>query len=313
MVVVAVSVAVIVVSVRSDPPTTAVPPTTGDTTSTTSTVVPTTAEGDPSTTLPPEVDEVDVSLSHGGRDRTYLLVTPRDVADGDRLPVVVVLHGMGVHARAASLTAEWRRAVEEERFVAVFPQGIGDSWNMGPCCPPANLVGIDDIGFLDAVLDQLTARDDVDDERVYMTGFSNGGVMTYAYACARSERLAAIGPMAGSNLDQCSPERPLSLLHQHSDSDPVVPYYGGIAIGRIVTSKDFPEVPASVGRWATDAGCAPEPERSDGVSEVEQIEWTGCPDGIEVRLVRVPGRGHNWLNKGDYDPLDEVLRFFSIA
>ncbi len=312
-VVVVASLVVIVVSLRSEPPTTAVPPT-SDTTSTTTTVTPTTGGFDDSTTtVPPEVDEREVTLQHGGRDRTYLLVTPRDVPDGERLPVVVVLHGMGVHARATSKSAEWHRSVEEERFVAAFPQGIGDSWNMGPCCPPANLVDIDDFGFLDAVLDDLVRRDDVDPQRVYMTGFSNGGVMTYAYACRRTERLAAIGPMAGSNLDGCAPSEPLSLLHQHSDSDPVVPYHGGLAIGRIVSSKDFPDVPSSVGRWAERSGCETTPARRAGVSEVEHIEWPGCDGDVRVELVRVPGRAHNWLKKGDYDPLDELLRFFDIA
>lgn len=311
--IVAVSLAVIVVSLQRDEPTTTVPRTTGDTTTTTTTVAPTTSGLDTTTTVPPEVDETEVTLRHGGRDRGYLVVTPRGIDSGERLPTVVVLHGLGVNARAMSRTAEWRRAVERERFVAVFPQGVADSWNMGPCCAPANLIGTDDVGFLDTVVDELVERPDVDADRMYLTGFSNGGVMTYAFACARPGRFAAIAPMAGSNLTGCFPDPPVSLLHQHSDPDPVVPYHGGLSVGRLVSAADFPDVPESVADWAARAGCDSEPAERTDDDQVQHLRWHGCDGGVEVRLVRVPGRGHAWPNRGDYDPLEELLDFFGIT
>lgn len=307
------SLAVIVVSLSRDEPTQSVPrsPTTGSTT--TSTVTPTTDPDLSTSTVPPEVDEYRESVAIGGRERDYFVVAPRGVAADERLPVVVVLHGLGVNARAMSWAADWRHAVERERFFAVFPQGVADSWNMGPCCPPANLVGSDDVGYLDAVAQAVASRPDVDDAQMFLTGFSNGGIMTYALACARPGLFAAIAPMAGSNLGACFPDAPISVLHHHSDPDNVVPYDGGPSFGRLLSSKDFPDVPRSVGEWATRSGCDDGPRTTTDDDGVDHIAWTGCPDEIRIELVRVPDRGHNWPRKGDYDPLSAMLDFFGIS
>jgi polyhydroxybutyrate depolymerase len=313
VVVVAVSVAIIVVSLRRDPPTESVERTTTVATSPTTTIVPTTTEMPATTTTEPAaVDETDVTINVGARERSYLLITPQEITDEERLPVVVVLHGLGVNAQAMSRTAAWRQAVESERFIAVFPRGEADSWNMGPCCPPANLMGVDDIGFLDAVVAEMNARADVASERMYLTGFSNGGIMVYAFACARPGLFAAVAPFAGSNITGCHPDEPVSLLHHHSDPDSVVPYDGGPSFGRLLSARDFPDVPTSVGQWAQRSGCgARTTSRTDG-DDVEHISWSDCPDGIEVGIVRVPGRGHAWPNRGDYDPLARTLEFFEL-
>ncbi|MHB1139301.1 MAG: CE1 family esterase, partial [Microthrixaceae bacterium] len=244
--------------------------------------------------------------------REYLVVSPLDVAPGERLPVVVALHGLGVDRHALLNAADWRGAVEQDRFVAVFPQGLANSWSMGPCCPPSNLIGVDDVGFLDTVLAEVSARPDVDPSRRYLTGFSNGGVMAYAVACARPDVYVSVAPMAGSNLTGCHPDRPMSLLHQHSDPDVVVPFDGQPTLTQLLSSADFPDVPSSVAAWAAANGCSATPvveELSDGV---ERTRWTGCGDDTRVELVRIPGRGHLWPEVGGYDGLDEMLRFFDI-
>lgn len=285
------------------------------TTTTTTTTVPgastTEAPESTTTTEPPRVDEQNTTMQVGLAERSYLTVAPKDIGSDERLPAVIVLHGLGANHRMMSNAADWRGAVEEKRFLAVFPQGVADSWNMGPCCPPANLLGVDDVGFLDRVAREVLDRDDVDPDRLFLTGFSNGGVMTYALACARPDLFAAIAPMAGSNLTGCAPPSPIPLLHQHSDPDFIVPYDGQPAIGQLVSSADFPPVPDSVGAWAVANGCAAEPT-STSDDDVERIDWTGCPDDGEVHLVRIPGPGHVWPNKGRYDPLETMLDFFGI-
>lgn len=257
------------------------------------------------------VAEQERTLDVGGLSRTALVLAPTDVGPGERLPAVVVLHGMGVSAKAMSNVADWRGAVAEDRFVAVFPQGVDNSWNLGPCCPPASLRGVDDVAFLDAVVAELRSRADIDRERMYLTGFSNGALMVYDYTCERSDVFAAVAPMSGSNVTGCSPTRPVSLLHQHGDLDLVVPYGGGIALGSLVSSAPFPPVESSVAAWAADDGCAPEPTvMSDG--PVRRSTWGGCAEGTEVQLVRVSGKGHDWLRSGAFDPLSEMLEFFGL-
>jgi polyhydroxybutyrate depolymerase len=309
VIVVVASAVVIAVSLRRDPPTTAVDATTVPATIPTSTTAPSQVE----TTVAPEVDERQVTVEVAGRRRSYLAISPRGITDSQRLPLAMVLHGLGVDAVSMSRVADWRRAVEQHRFHAVFPQGVGDSWNMGPCCPPANLAKVNDLGFLDRVLQELRTRNDVDPERLFLTGFSNGGIMTYAYACARPGMFAAIAPMAGSNISRCFPAEPLSILHQHSDPDGVVPYDGAPTVGQLLSAADFPDVPTSVGTWAELAGCEAAPVSEVDADGVERFRWPDCPEDLRVELVRIPGRGHSWPKLGSYDPLEAVLEFFRLS
>ncbi len=282
----------------------------------TSTSAPTTVPGgggDPTTSIAAAdgVVEQTRTLDVGGSARTALVLAPTENGPGERLPAVVALHGMGVSARAMSNVADWRGAVANDRFVAVFPQGVDNSWNLGPCCPPASLRGVDDVAFLDAVVAELRARPDIDEDRLYLTGFSNGALMVYDYTCERSEVFAAVAPMAGSNVTGCSPTQPVSLLHQHGDVDLVVPYGGGVALGSLVSSAPFPPVESSVAAWAAADGCSAEPTvTSEG--PVRRSTWDDCAEGTEVELVRVTGKGHDWLRSGAFDPLSEMLRFFDL-
>ncbi len=254
----------------------------------------------------------DNSIQRGLIAREYLTVTPDKVKPGDKLPVVLVLHGMGVDRTQMLDTADWRGAVGRDRFVAVFPQGFANSWNVGPCCPPANLLDVDDMGFLDDVLARVKTLPGVDPERVYVTGFSAGAVMTYAVVCARPGVYAGMAPVGGSNILGCKPEKTVSLLHQHSDPDPVVPYNGGFGIGQILSSAALPSVPGSVADWAAADGCAAQPSTTSGPSGVERSTWGGCESGSVVELVRIPGLGHEWPKLGSYDGLEEILKFFDL-
>ena len=313
VVVVAASIVVIVLSLREDPSTEPVGPTTTSTTGPTSTDVPTSRDGQGTTTTEPaDVDEVDETIAVGDRQRRYKVVTPRDLGDDEALPTVIVLHGLGVSAEGISRAADWRGAVERDRFIAVFPQGEANSWNMGPCCLPASLVGVDDESFLEGVVEELQSRPEVDVDRMYLSGFSNGALMVYDFTCSHPGVFVAIAPVAGSNLSRCTPQEPTPLLHQHSDPDSVVPYDGGISFGQLIAGADFPDVPSSVARWAEDSGCDPGPEEQED-ADVERFTWTGCPDGVEVELIRVPDKGHVWLDRGDFDSLEAILEFFDLS
>jgi polyhydroxybutyrate depolymerase len=275
----------------------------------------TTAEG-PTVSRPPtgvqaEVQELAVQM--GILRREYLVVEPTGSRVGERLPVVIALHGLAQDRHGLLAAADWRGAVERDRFIAVFPQGFANSWNMGACCPPANLLGMDDLGFLDQVVAQLSARADVDPERLYLTGFSNGGVMTYAVACARPGVYAAIAPMSGSNVSGCAPTEPISLLHQHADPDAVVPFDGKPTLTQLLSSADFPPVPQSVAAWAAADGCPAEPTVRTVADGIERSEWAPCGDDTRVELIRLPGAGHKWPMLPGYDALATLLEFFDIT
>ncbi|MGB3411981.1 MAG: PHB depolymerase family esterase [Microthrixaceae bacterium] len=244
--------------------------------------------------------------------REYLTVVPEDVAAGERLPVVLVLHGLGVDRTQMIDTADWKGAVAQDRFVAVFPQGFANSWNLGPCCPPSNLLGIDDLGFIDQVMSQVKALPEVDADQLYVTGFSAGALMAYAVVCARPGVYTAVAPIGGSNVLGCKPSQPISLFHQHSDPDPVVPYNGGVGLGQILSSAPLPSVPDTVAAWAAADGCDRKPTSRTGSSGDQRFDWKGCDSGTSVSLVRLPGLGHEWPKMGSYDGLSELLKFFGL-
>ena len=286
-----------------------------DTTTTTPTpsTSPTSTTTDPTASTEPDDIVVERVTVPGDVERVYTVVTPKAAPPDAELPVVLALHGLGVDAAQMMNAADWRGAVVEHSFMAVFPQGLSNSWNIGPCCPPANLIGVDDTVFLDQVIDEVLARGDTDADRVYMTGFSNGALMTYSYACANPATFAAIAPMSGSNVTGCTPSQPLSMLHQHSDPDLVVPFHGGLALGALVSSAPFPDVPGSVAAWAAADECPAEPQRLTEDDGVQRWRWTGCADDTKVELVMIPGVGHTWPTTPTYDGLDEMLGFFGLT
>jgi polyhydroxybutyrate depolymerase len=253
----------------------------------------------------------EVTIQQGIIQRQYLVMTPEE-PPADPMPVVVVLHGLGFDRFGISKTADWSSAVVRDDFMAVFPQGVLNSWNAGPCCPPASLVGADDVAFLDQVVTQLEQRPDVDADRLYLTGFSNGAIMTYALACARPTTFAAVAPIAGTNLTGCSPSSPVSLLHLHGDPDPVVPYDGAVVASQLLSSADFPPVADSVAAWARADGCPADPEVTEDPGPVTRTLWDACDGGSRVELVTYPGNGHNWPT-GPVDGIEELLRFFDIG
>jgi polyhydroxybutyrate depolymerase len=307
---------VVILLARDDSDTTSAPTTTRTAPAPTTTARPTgpAAPVRPTSTVPTRYGPVGLrtfSLQEGIVRREYLVMTPVSSPEDERLPSVMVLHGLGVDHTAMTKADDWPGAVARDRFLAVFPQGILNSWNAGPCCPPASLLKVDDVGFLSRVVAQLVRRPDVDPARLYLTGFSNGGIMTYAMACARPKMFAAVAPMAGTNVMGCKPASPVPLLHLHGDPDPTVPYDGRVTASQLLSTADFPPVPESVAAWAAADGCDADPTVTTAPGPVTTARWGGCRDDSKVELVTYPGNGHSWPT-APLNGLDELLRFFDL-
>ena len=136
--------------------------------------------------------------------------------------------------------------------VVVYPNGTGaeqglpQSWNAGTCCPFATFNLVDDVAFFDELITSLISQYDIDTDRVWVVGHSNGGMMAYRLACELSTRVTAIGVAAGALvIDTCSPVRPVSALHVHGELDTVVPLAGGNSLGIV-----FPSTQLSVETFA---------------------------------------------------------------
>ena len=247
--------------------------------------------------------------------REALVVTPEGfdpAKSSEKLPAVIILHGLGSDAEDMARLAEWPAAARDRHFVAVFPQGVEDSWNAGGCCGDATAEDVDDVAYLDDLIDQLEAHDGVDPRRIYLTGYSNGGMMTYRYACERPDRLAGAASVAGTDFDDgCEPSEAIPFIQISGDKDPVVPVLGGKS-----SLEGVPEVPSveqSILGVARGADC--DPPTAAEIADVKVFTSKGCRNGAEVRYDVVGGLDHSYPSAvitPQYVGVDKILDFWGF-
>ena len=274
------------------------PPTTAETApETTTTTAPGCAEADP-----PAAGTERVELTSGGDDRWYDRTVPTGY-DGEPTPLVVDLHGYLSGAEGQAAMSGFGATAEQEGFVLATPQGNGDLpyWN---AVPHDDLP--DDVAFVAAVIDDVSAAVCIDPDRVYVDGVSNGAFLASLVACELADRVAAVAAVAGLLVpDDCAPSRPVPVLAVHGTADRYVPATGGRGPAlddltwddqstRAFDGLAFGDVTDAAATWAELDGCDPEPTRTDVSDEVESIAYRGCADDAAVELYVVDGGGHAW-------------------
>lgn len=242
------------------------------------------------------------TILHDGLERDYVLTVPSSLPPGELVPLVIVLHGGGGSARVAMQQTGFDVKAEEEGFIAAFPEGTGVppplyTWNADHCCGLAMRRGVDDIGFIAALIDTLVERYPVDPDRVYVTGMSNGAVLTNRLAIALADRIAAIGVVAGALFgDEALPQMPVSAVIFHGTEDRPIPVEGGRAGGLLPFSFDGTPVMAADYQarfWAAADGCDLAQPAIDGTADYVH-ETYACPGGLGVEFYLVVGQGHAW-------------------
>lgn len=238
------------------------------------------------------------SIIHDGMSRSYLIHLPTDFSDSDTLPLVFSLHGLVMTAQSQSDLSEFDPIADRERFIVVYPQGLPNTagvnaWNTFAF--PYHS-GVDDVGFISALIDSLHEVYHIDLSRVYSCGMSNGGFMSYRLACELSDKIAAIasvtGAMTDSMINYCRPSRPFPILHFHGDTDPIVNYNG---------SGNISSVSACLEYWVQSNDCSPlavETQIPDtnptDQTTVTKLHWEACDDNVEVIHYKINGGGHTW-------------------
>ncbi len=250
------------------------------------------------------------TVESGGRTRTYYVHTPKNYNSASRWPLVFVIHGRLGTGPGMARIARYDAFADSNGIIAVYPDGVGHSWADGRGTTPAEMDGVDDVAFFTAMLDKLESSYSVDPTRVYATGLSNGGFMSYRLACDLAPRIAAVAPVGGAfsvPLSQlCHPSRPVSVLAINGTDDPLVPYAGGEmkrgSGGMILSAPD------SAKAWARLDGCGADPasdvlpaKASEGLETRREI-YSGCQQGVKVALYTVVGGGHTWPGGKQYFP-----------
>lgn len=261
-------------------------------------------------------------FKHDGRERSYIVHVPKDTLTNP-WPVVLNFHGGGSSAAGQQAYSRMDETSDHEGFLAVYPNGSGLfgnrllTWNAGTCCGYALNNKVDDVGFVQALIDDLEKHAAIDRARIYATGLSNGAMMAYRIAVKAPGLIAAIAPVAGAQIElPFRPKAPIPILHIHSVDDTRALYQGGLGPPYPLTSirVKHPAVEELLSRWAAYDDCPPEPgieppiHGSGGSAShtATRVTYGPCKDGIEVVLWKLTGAGHVWPG-GASDYLDRML------
>ena len=235
-------------------------------------------------------EHLDLTLEHDGIERTYNLYLPAEHDGLDPIPLVFNFHGFTSDPAQQAFFSQLSLVADNAGFAVVYPAGIENSWNAGICCGDAMEQAVDDIGFARSLAAALGETLCIDERRIFSTGMSNGGYMSYRIACEVSDVFAAIAPVAGVlgiPPESCNPERPVPVMHFHGTSDGLVLYEGGGTTGA-------PGVRETVTGWAERNGCEGEPMVTFEVDPVTCETWSDCAEDSEVVLCTAEGVGHCW-------------------
>jgi polyhydroxybutyrate depolymerase len=225
----------------------------------------------------------------------------------------VNFHGAGSNAQVVKAYTRMDSASDRDGYIVVYPNGSSGiqgrflTWNAGNCCGPAVALQVDDVGFTLAVLDDIVKRAAVDPARIYVTGLSNGAMMAYRVAAEASERIAAVGGVAGAMaVTKFAPRRPLPVIHIHSTQDHIARYDGGFGVPATImdTRQLGSSVEDALRKWLDFNGCSLKPTEVEtvggkpgtpdaGHSAIRRM-YKSCREGVEVVLLQLSGAGHVW-------------------
>jgi len=259
------------------------------------------------------------TLEFGGRTRTYLVHSPKGDDGKTPLALVLVLHGAVQGATNVQRMSGMSAKADKEKFLVAYPNGtsrsgLAPTWNAGACCGYAQTNQVDDVGFLRALIDKLEHDYTVDPKRIFVTGISNGGMMSYRLACELADRIAAIAPVEGAQDVDCRPSRPVSVLIFHGTADILVPYNGGTTPFQIGPKRTDTPVSSTVAFWVNQDGCSLTPRREQ--TDQQRIDtYSGCRDATGVTLYTIRGGHHMWpgtlLSNNDVPATDIMWAFFT--
>lgn len=255
-----------------------------------------------------------------GQTREYRVYIPAAYDGSTPVPLVFNLHGYGSNNVEQEQYGDFRSIADTANFIIVHPMGLVDlfgstHWNA------FGTSDVDDVGFLSSLIDTIYAAYNIDGNRIYSTGMSNGGFMSHKLACLLSGRIAAIASVTGSitttEIDACITNHPMPVMQIHGTADETVPYEGNVI---------FMPVEDVVAHWVSFNECTNEPittelpdiDPTDGCTVTHYLYEDGLL-GSTVEFYKVTNGGHTWPGSAfdigettyDFNASKEIWRFFS--
>ncbi len=242
----------------------------------------------------------ELSIVHDGIERSFLLHLPPAYDGKAELPMVIFFHGGGGNYTNAMKMAELDVKADKEGFILLAPNSTGRlkdkflTWNTGNCCGYALDNNIDDAGFIRKLIDTLESVIKIDNRKIFTTGISNGGMMSYLVACRLSDKIAAIAPVAGALNIECTPSYPVSVIIFHGTDDKSVLYEGGTPRRQADKHRRTDNsVQYAVNFWVKNNGCDTVPVKG-GKENIRKETYSNGKNGTEVVLYTIIGGTHSW-------------------
>ena len=237
------------------------------------------------------INQQDGEVITSGEARKYLLHIPEGYDPAVPTPLVISIHGFAEWPAHQMNLSHWNDLADQENFIVVYPrgssfplrwrtEGIGESML--------------DVQFISDLIDQLQEEYNIDPQRIYANGLSNGGGMSFQLACKLPDRIAAFGGVAGAyrvSWENCQTEHPVPAIIFHGNADPIVPFEGGPSGSFDVP---FPSITEWVGQMAAKNGCDLTPESIPTDGEVTGFRYTDCDQNANIEYYIIAGGGHSW-------------------
>lgn len=234
------------------------------------------------------------TIMHGGLNREYVLYIPNSYDGTSAVPILFNFHGFGDNASDYMNNADMRTVAESDTFILVYPQGScsdGSShWNP---CPIGgdNKSSTDDVGFVESMITEISSQYNINMERVYAAGYSNGGMMAYGLANYKSDLIAAIASISGVMLD-CTEaaSHPMPVLHLHGTSDGVLPYHG---------NSYYSSAQNTLNHWINFNNTTTTPtisSQNSGGMTIERYVYDQGDSSVSVEHYKYIGGNHVWFN-----------------
>ena len=258
------------------------------------------------------------SLTHNSLHRDYHLYIPSSYRDSSAAPLVIALHGGGGDGHKMEKLSHLSLLADRFGFIVAYPDAVEGHWNDGRGLNRyrSQKDNIDDVGFISRMIDAIAGEYNINKDRVYVTGASNGAMMSLRLGCELAHKITALAPVIGSMPEnlvaRCAPARPIPLVMINGTDDPLVPWEGGYVhifrkkLGKIIS------VPQTIEFWVARNGCSPNPQISmapdtapEDHTRVQKSVYGQCTDGADVVLYEIQGGGHTW--PGGYQYLPEFL------
>lgn len=255
------------------------------------------------------------SIEHDAIQRQYHVRLPSGNRPTEPVPLVLVLHGGGGRPDNFDFLMTnntLSKAADARSMMLVFPTGINKQWNDGRREIFRGEPSYDDVGFIDAVISAVVSEHNIDESRIYVTGISNGGHMSFRLGMELAEKIAAIAPVTAQvskSIANKTPADAISVMLVNGTDDPLVPYDGGaIKLSKIGRSRgEVLSSDQSAALFARHNGCnqtantitLPDSNRADG-TQVRVHSYNACNDQVTVKLVEVVGGGHTWPGGRQY-------------